>query len=87
MNKDHVKGAVNEALGRAKRQAGEWTGDKDAQVEGAVQQLKGKGQKAWGDVKDAARDVSKEVEESERESSEERAHRTDEEQVQTHHGH
>ncbi len=59
MDKDRVKGAVNDAAGRAKRQVGEWTGNKNAQVEGAAQQLKGKAQKAWGNVKDAARDASK----------------------------
>jgi uncharacterized protein YjbJ (UPF0337 family) len=57
MDKDRVKGAVNDAAGRAKRQVGEWTGNTNAQVEGAAQQVKGKAQKAWGEVKDAARDV------------------------------
>jgi uncharacterized protein YjbJ (UPF0337 family) len=57
MDKDRVKGTVNDAAGRAKRQVGEWTGDTSAQVEGAAQQVKGKAQKAWGEVKDAARDV------------------------------
>jgi uncharacterized protein YjbJ (UPF0337 family) len=58
MDKDRVKGAVNDAAGRVKRQVGEWTGDTHAQVEGSAQQLKGKVQKAWGNLKDAARDVS-----------------------------
>ena len=57
MDKDRVKGAVNDAAGRVKRQVGEWTGDTNAQVEGAAQQVKGKAQKAWGNVKDAARDA------------------------------
>jgi uncharacterized protein YjbJ (UPF0337 family) len=57
MDKDWVKGAVNDAAGRAKRQVGEWTGNTNAQVEGTVQQAKGKIQKAWGNVKDAARDA------------------------------
>ena len=59
MNKDQVKGAVNDAAGRAKRQVGEWTGDTNTQVEGAAQQIKGKAQKVVGNVKDAARDASK----------------------------
>jgi uncharacterized protein YjbJ (UPF0337 family) len=54
MNKDQVKGAVNDAAGRAKRQVGEWTGNTNAQAEGGAQQLKGKVQKAWGDLKQAA---------------------------------
>jgi uncharacterized protein YjbJ (UPF0337 family) len=57
MDKDRVKGAVNDTAGRVKRQVGEWTGDTNAQVEGTAQQAKGKAQKAWGTVKDAARDA------------------------------
>jgi uncharacterized protein YjbJ (UPF0337 family) len=58
MNKDTVKGTVDDAAGRVKRQVGEWTGDTQTQVEGAAQQIKGKAEKAWGNVKDAARDTS-----------------------------
>ncbi|HEX4286062.1 MAG TPA: CsbD family protein [Terracidiphilus sp.] len=58
MDKDQVKGAMDDAVGRAKRQVGEWTGDTKTQVEGAAQQVKGKAEKAWGGVKDAARDAN-----------------------------
>jgi len=75
MDKDRVKGAVNDAAGRVKRQVGEWTGDTDAQAEGSMQQLKGKAQKAWGNVKDAARDANaKHDEESRKEADKEREH-------------
>lgn len=57
MDKDTVKGKVDDTVGRAKRQVGEWTGDTKTQAEGAAQQVKGKVEKAWGNVKDAARDV------------------------------
>jgi uncharacterized protein YjbJ (UPF0337 family) len=57
MDKDRVKGTIDDVAGRAKRQVGEWTGDTNAQVEGAAQQVKGKAEKAWGNAKDAARDV------------------------------
>lgn len=57
MDKDRVKGAVDDTVGRAKRQVGEWTGDTSAQAEGAAQQVKGKAEKAWGNVKDAVRDA------------------------------
>jgi uncharacterized protein YjbJ (UPF0337 family) len=57
MNKDTVKGTIDDAAGRAKRQVGEWTGNTDAQVNGTAQQIKGKVEKAWGNVKDAARDA------------------------------
>ena len=64
MNKDMVKGTVDDAAGRAKRQVGEWTGNTDTQVEGAWQQIKGKVEKAWGNVKDAAHDASKDASKS-----------------------
>jgi uncharacterized protein YjbJ (UPF0337 family) len=58
MDKDRVKGTVDDAAGRVKRQVGEWTGDTQSQVEGGAQQVKGKVEKAWGNVKDAARDAT-----------------------------
>jgi len=57
MNKEKVKGTIDDAVGRAKRQVGEWTGDRKTQSEGAAQQMKGKAEKAIGKVKDAARDA------------------------------
>jgi uncharacterized protein YjbJ (UPF0337 family) len=59
MNKDTVKGQVDDAVGRTKRQVGEWTDDPDLQVEGAAQQVKGKTEKAVGNVKDAVKDATK----------------------------
>jgi uncharacterized protein YjbJ (UPF0337 family) len=61
VDKDRVKGAIDDAAGRVKRQVGEWTGDTNAQVEGAAQQIKGKAEKALGNVKDAARDAQNKV--------------------------
>jgi uncharacterized protein YjbJ (UPF0337 family) len=72
MDKDRVKGAIDDVAGRAKRQVGEWTGDTNAQVEGAAQQVKGKAEKAWGNVKDAARDAKTEAEREHDESKEHR---------------
>jgi len=62
MDKDRVKGTIDDVAGRAKRQVGEWTGDTNAQVEGAAQQVKGKAEKAWGNVKDEVRDANRESE-------------------------
>jgi len=62
MDKDRMKGAVDDAVGRTKRQVGEWTGDTSAQVEGAAQQIKGKAEKAYGQVKDAVRDARTDAE-------------------------
>ena len=58
MDKDRVKGKMDEVAGRAKRQVGEWTGDKENQAEGAGQEIKGKIENAWGKTKDAVRDVT-----------------------------
>lgn len=57
MDKDRVKGKVDEIAGRSKRQAGEWTGDTRAQAEGGIKELKGRAQNAWGKAKDAAREA------------------------------
>ena len=54
---DKVKGAANEAIGEAKRGVGEATGSDRLQGEGAVQEVKGKGQQTLGDAKDAARNA------------------------------
>ena len=54
MDKDRVKGKMDDAAGRVKRQVGEWTGDTKTQAEGAAQQVKGKAENAWGKMKDAA---------------------------------
>jgi uncharacterized protein YjbJ (UPF0337 family) len=59
MDKDRIKGAMDDAAGRVKRQVGEWTGDTNTQVEGAAQQIKGKTEKFVGQVKDAARDANR----------------------------
>jgi len=54
---DKVKGATNEAIGKAKQGIGETTGSDRLQGEGAIQEAKGKGQKALGDAKDATKDA------------------------------
>ncbi len=56
MDKDRVEGKMDDIKGRVKRQVGEWTGDENAQAEGAADQAKGKVQNAWGKMKDAARE-------------------------------
>ena len=65
MNKDNVKGTIDDAAGRAKRQVGEWTGDTKTQAEGAAQQVKGKVEKAWGNLKDAANDTKRDANKAE----------------------
>jgi uncharacterized protein YjbJ (UPF0337 family) len=54
---DKVKGATNEAIGKAKQGVGETVGSDKMQGEGAIQEAKGKGQKAVGDAKQATKDA------------------------------
>jgi uncharacterized protein YjbJ (UPF0337 family) len=54
---DKIKGATNEAVGKAKQGLGDMTGSDRMKGEGAVQEIKGKGQQALGDAKDAAKDA------------------------------
>lgn len=54
---DKIKGATNEAVGKAKQGIGEATGSDRMKGEGVVQEVKGKGQQAMGDAKDAAKDA------------------------------
>ena len=54
---DKIKGTTNEAIGNAKQGLGEATGSERLEGEGVIQELKGKGQKAVGDAKDATKDA------------------------------
>jgi uncharacterized protein YjbJ (UPF0337 family) len=54
---DKIKGTTNEAIGKAKQGLGEATGSERLEGEGVIQELKGKGQKAVGDAKDATKDA------------------------------
>jgi uncharacterized protein YjbJ (UPF0337 family) len=61
MNKDRVKGTIDEAAGLAKRKTGELLGNTQLEVEGIVQQVKGKVENAWGKAKDAVDDANEEA--------------------------
>ena len=52
MNKDQVKGRVEEATGKVKEATGRATGNPDLEDRGTVQKVGGKAQKAYGDVKE-----------------------------------
>ncbi|MGA9070985.1 MAG: CsbD family protein [Terracidiphilus sp.] len=57
VNKEQVKGIIDEVAGCAKRKAGELTGNQRLQAEGAIQQVKGKAEGAWGKAKEAVQDA------------------------------
>ena len=58
MNRDRVKGTIDEVAGGVKRKAGALTGNTRLEVEGMVQQAKGKVENAWGKTKDAVRNAA-----------------------------
>ena len=54
MDKDRIKGAVEQAKGKVKEQAGKLTGDKKLETEGKIDA--GKVQNTIGGIKDSLRD-------------------------------
>lgn len=61
MNKDRVKGTIDEVMGSAKRKAGDLTNNPRLQVKGMAQQLKGKVENSWGKAKDAVKQSNQET--------------------------
>jgi uncharacterized protein YjbJ (UPF0337 family) len=57
VNKDRVKGMMDEVAGSAKRKAGELTDNPKLRAEGMAQQVKGKAEGSWGMAKEAVRDA------------------------------
>jgi uncharacterized protein YjbJ (UPF0337 family) len=51
MNKDQTKGRIDEVKGKVKEIAGVVVGDKELEAKGKVQNIGGKAQAAYGDVK------------------------------------
>lgn len=54
INKDQVKGRVNEVKGSVKQAAGKLVGNEKLQAEGAVQKVAGQAQAKYGDLKSKA---------------------------------
>ena len=54
---DKIKGAANEAIGKAKQGIGEAVGSDRLEGKGVIQEVKGKGQKAVGDAKEATKNA------------------------------
>ena len=52
MNKDQIKGKVENIKGRAKEAAGSLTGDKEKQAEGTVERIKGAVREKVGQAKE-----------------------------------
>ena len=59
MDKDRIKGAVDQVIGKGKVVAGKVSRNPSLEAEGRVQQAGGKVESAAGKVKDAVREVLK----------------------------
>ena len=57
MNKDQVKGRVEQAKGSVKETAGKAVGNTKLQSEGAVDKVVGKAQAGYGDAKEKVKDA------------------------------
>ena len=57
MNKDQVKGRVEEVKGKVKEVAGDLVGNKSLEVEGLIQKTTGKIQAGLGDAKSEAKNT------------------------------
>jgi uncharacterized protein YjbJ (UPF0337 family) len=55
MDKEHVKGAIDNVVGKTKEVAGHVTGNKKLETEGKIDQVKGAVHNAAGDAKDAGK--------------------------------
>lgn len=53
MNKDHLKGGLDDMKGRVKEELGHVTGDTRTETEGFGSRIKGKVEKGLGDARDA----------------------------------
>ena len=61
MNKDQVKGRVEQTSGKVKEIAGKLVGNDKLRTEGAAEQIKGKVQAGYGDAKENVKDKAKKV--------------------------
>jgi uncharacterized protein YjbJ (UPF0337 family) len=59
MNKDQVKGRVEQAKGSIKEVAGKTVGNRDLEAEGKIDKATGKVQAEYGDLKQDVKDALK----------------------------
>jgi uncharacterized protein YjbJ (UPF0337 family) len=61
MNKEQVKGRVDETVGKVKEVTGRAVGDKSLQAKGLAQEVGGKVRATAGDIAEDVKDVSKDA--------------------------
>ncbi|MBV8206266.1 MAG: CsbD family protein [Acidobacteria bacterium] len=75
MNKDQLKGKGKDLMGRVQRQAGEWTDNPEDQAKGAGKQLEGKGQQMLGNLREAGKDLKRDLQGHDKEGGDDRKER------------
>ncbi len=58
INKDQVKGAAKDAVGKVQEEVGKLVGSNEQQTEGLKKQVEGKLQKGVGDLKEVVSDLT-----------------------------
>lgn len=58
---DRLKGTGNKVKGETEEFTGEMTGDRSMERQGKLDKLKGEAQKAWGDIKEKAEDIKRDI--------------------------
>jgi uncharacterized protein YjbJ (UPF0337 family) len=58
MSEEHIKGGLEKVGGRIKEAAGALVGNERLKADGQLDQVKGGAHQAWGDVKDAAKNLA-----------------------------
>jgi uncharacterized protein YjbJ (UPF0337 family) len=61
MNKNQIKGAAKDAMGKVQEGVGKVTGNKQQQAKGLGKQAAGKVQKGVGDATESVRDAGKKL--------------------------
>jgi uncharacterized protein YjbJ (UPF0337 family) len=59
MNRDQVKGAAKDVVGKVQQKVGELTGNKIQQAKGVAKQVEGKAQKGVGNVAQALAEANR----------------------------
>ena len=59
MNKDQVEGKLQDIGGKIQEEAGKLVGSKEQEAKGLKNQVEGKTQEKYGDVKDALNDTTR----------------------------
>ncbi len=61
MNKDQIKGRVEQVTGKVKEAAGKVVGNDRLEAEGKAEAIKGKVQAGYGDTKEKVKDKAKDL--------------------------